>query len=132
MDVLEVPHVAKKWWYAALAKYGTALCRPHFNILNLITMAICFVFTFMFLHLTLRSGNFSFLVDEEIYSVKYSYSTHIVTYGRRDYDGRMYVLARAPFGGGAILAPPLWFFLNIKRTAARSAAKFSVPFRTSI
>ena len=41
----------------------------------------------------------------------------------------IFFLTRAPLGG--ILAP-LWFFLNIKRTAARSAAKFSVPFRTSI
>ena len=35
----------------------------------------------------------------------------------------MKALTRAPLGG---ILPPLWFFLNIKRTAARSAAKFSV------
>ena len=33
--------------------------------------------------------------------------------------------------GGAFW-PPLWFFLNSKKTAARSAAKFSVPSRASI
>ena len=37
-----------------------------------------------------------------------------------------------PVGGGAIWWFFLWFFLNSKKTAARSAAKFSVPSRASI
>ena len=36
-----------------------------------------------------------------------------------------------PVGGGGII-PPLWFFLNSKKAATRSAAKFSVPSRASI
>ena len=40
-------------------------------------------------------------------------------------------LTFAPLIGGP-LWPPLWFFLNSKKTAARSAAKFSVPSRASI
>ena len=37
-----------------------------------------------------------------------------------------------PVGGGGHYGPPLWFFLNRKKTEARSAAKFSVPSRASI
>ena len=37
-----------------------------------------------------------------------------------------------PVGRGQFAPPPLWFFLNSKKTAARSAAKFLVPFRESI
>ena len=36
-----------------------------------------------------------------------------------------------PDGGGPFW-PPLWFFLNSEKTAARSAAKFWVPYRASI
>ena len=41
-----------------------------------------------------------------------------------------YINPRSVQGGG--IMAPLWFFLNSKKTAARSCAKFSVSSRASI
>ena len=43
-----------------------------------------------------------------------------------------WVLTRAGLGGGKFYPPPLANFCDISKTAARSAAKLSVPFLTSI
>ena len=58
------------------------------------------------------------------------YLLHSVAFWTFEKCGTTHILLTlAPLGGHY---GPLWFFLNSKKTAARSAAKFSVPSRASI